>query len=163
MTTDFKQQLWRDVLIEGIRATYAAHQPCNANGAIYVADEVLKRYLDRFEPGYDSDELERVMTEDRERVLAEEQAYVDEREAKREADRKAHGPWKTGETLTRKSDGSACTVLEEAGKPQVHVRVGSKKLWVNRDDLTWRDEPVSDEVADEMRVRSERASLEVVQ
>jgi hypothetical protein len=130
-------QLWRDTLLEGIRASYGAHRPCNANGAIYVADEVLKRYLDRFDPEADDDVLVRVMDEDRARVLAEEAEYVDAAKAAAELERLKHGPWRAGETLYVASrGGKAVEVIEEMGKPKVAVRLDGRRVDIHRDDLT---------------------------
>jgi hypothetical protein len=136
----FIKQLWRDVLVEGVRASYGAHRPLDLNAAVYHADELVKRYVDRFEPEYDDTELERVMAEDRARVVAENEAYFEAKKAEHEAERKKFGPWKAGETLTQKSTGRACTVLIEAGKPHVQVQLANgKKLSISRDDLTWPD------------------------
>lgn len=149
LDTAFIKQLWRDVLVEGIRASNAAHRPTDPNAAVYVADEMVKRYVDRFEPGYDDADLVAVMDADHARIEAERAEYLAEVKAKqaeaKEADRRAGGPWNAGETLTRKSTGEPCTVLVENGKPTVYVRfAGGKKLNVQRDDLTWREPGTKD-------------------
>lgn len=166
LDTAFIKQLWRDVLVEGVRASYGAHRPLDLNAAVYHADELLKRYLDRFEPDYDDADLVAVMAEDRARVEAEYAAHFEAKKAEHEAERQKFGPWKTGETLTQKSTGRACTVVNEQGKPTVLVQFASsgKKLSISRDDLTWREPDTKDLATPDGETSSEPVRhLEAVQ
>ena len=58
---DFKRQLWCNVLTAGITGM-ANGQRIGANDCVYVADEMVKRYCDRFEPGIDQAAVLEAMT-----------------------------------------------------------------------------------------------------
>jgi hypothetical protein len=138
------RQLWRDVLIEGVKASSGAHRPYDAYEAIFMADEMTKRFLERFEPDADSAAFEKVADEDRARTVEIRKESYNAQQAAREEQRRAVGPWRKGELLTYATNGESHDVevaqRDNPSNEQVFVLIGGKKRWVSRADLTWREQ-----------------------
>jgi hypothetical protein len=131
---DFKRQLWCNVLTAGITGM-ANGQRIGANDCVYVADEMLKRYCDRFELGVDQAALLEAMAADKARVDAEiEKLRAEQTEAALKQYRE-QGPWAAGVKLVHRRNDAELEVISDEHGHEVFVRAGRTKLRYPRADL----------------------------
>jgi hypothetical protein len=143
-TSDFKRQLWRDVLMEGIGGV-ARGMRAGLNDCVLMADEMVKRYAARFEPGEDLAPLLAEMAADAERIEQErEEAKRKQAQAAIQQHRE-NGPWAPGTPMRVKSTGEMVTVRQDDGGAIVQIKRGLKNSTIDRGLLAW---PEAEETKD---------------
>lgn len=145
MSEDIKSQLWRDVLISGLNGIGRGMR-AGANDCMLLADEMVKRYAQRFEPDTDVSKLTAMFDAEKARVDAEREEIKRKAADEQVRQYREQGPWSAGTPLVVKSSGERCEVVRDDRGASVRVKYGSGRSGnVDRGNLGWpeakADEP----------------------
>lgn len=153
------RQLWREVLVKGIEVIGRGAR-VGVNDVVHMADEMVRRYVERFEPGSDVTALLATFEADKARVQAERDEMERAEQAKAVKQFREAGPWSAGTPLVMRSSGERVTVLKDDRGSSVRVKFASgRRLDVERANLAWPSESETNGAAD----TDERPPLGLVQ